>query len=100
MLQQRWVIGAVVAIALANAGCVTCCHKSYKQALVHGPECDLPTPCRSQVYVFMIHGLTPSCDCGLEALRTKLAENGFSKVGVAELGSELCVECEIKRIRA
>lgn len=96
---QRWVIAAVVATVLANAGCVSCCHKSYQQALTHGAECDLPTPCRNQVYVFMVHGLTPSTDCGLETLRTKLAENGFAKVGIGETTSALTIECEIKHIR-
>jgi hypothetical protein len=47
----------------------------------------------------MVHGLTPSTDCGLSALRTKLAESGFAKIGLGELGSELCIELEIKKIR-
>jgi hypothetical protein len=96
---QRWVISAVLAAAFANAGCVSCCDKSYKQALSHGADCDLPTPCRNQVYAFMIHGLTPSTDCGLDTLRTKLAENGFAKVGVGETVSALTIECEIKHLR-
>jgi len=96
---QRWVIAAVLATVLANTGCVSCCHKNYQQALTHGAECDLPTPCRNQVYVFMVHGLTPSTDCGLETLRTKLAENGFAKVGIGETVSGLTIECEIKHIR-
>jgi hypothetical protein len=100
MSGQRWVIAAVLAIALANTGCVTCCHKTHEAAYKTGPECELPTPCRGQVYVFLIHGLTPTTGCGLEMLRTKLAENGFAKVGVGELGSGLCIEHEIKNIRA
>lgn len=100
MIGQRWVIVAVLAITIANTGCVTCCHKSYEQSLKRGAECDLPTPCRSQVYVFLIHGLTPTTGCGLETLRTKLSENGYAQVGVAELGAGFCVEHEIKKIRA
>jgi hypothetical protein len=96
---QRWVIAGVLAAILANTGCVSCCHKSYQQALTHGADCDIPTPCRNQVYVFMIHGLTPSTDCGLNALRTKLGENGFAKVAVGESFSGLSIECEIKDIR-
>src|SRR4051812_30155073 len=99
MIGQRWVIGAVLATALANTGCVTCCHKSYAAALKCGPDCELPTPCRGQVYVFMIHGLTPTKDCGLETLRAKLGECGFAKIGVGELCSWLCIEQEIKEIR-
>src|SRR5262245_39992501 len=100
MFRQRWLIGAIVATVLANTGCVTCCHKTCQPAWNSAPDCDLPTPCRGNVYVFLIHGVTPNTHCGLNTLRTKLAENGFSKVGVAELGSGLCIECEIKRIRA
>ena len=99
MSRQRGVLGAVLAIVLANTGCVACCHKSHQRAWEHGADCDLPTACRGQVYVFLIHGLTPTTDCGLEALRLKLAENGFPKVGVAELGSNCCVASEVKKIR-
>ena len=99
MIRQRWILGAIVAVVLANAGCVTCCHKSHQKAWEHGAECDLPAPCRGQVYVFLIHGLTPSCDCGLNALRMKLAENGFAKIGVGELASAPCVAKEIKSIQ-
>jgi hypothetical protein len=83
---------------LANAGCVSCCDKSYKTAREHGPECDLPLPCRNQVYVFMIHGCTPTCDGGLETLRQRLAESGFAKVGVGEFASAPCIHCEIMKI--
>src|SRR4051794_13154954 len=100
MRAKSWGIAAVLAIVLANTGCVSCCSKSYKQALNHGPDCDTPSPCRNQVYVFMIHGVTPSTECGLSALRVKLAENGFAKVGVGELASALEIIWEIKKIRA
>jgi hypothetical protein len=98
MNQRTWVGGAVLAIVLANTGCVSCCSKSYATARNCGPDCDLPTPCRNNVYVFMVHGVTPTTDCGLEALRTKLAESGFAKVGVGELASAPCVWWEIRQI--
>ena len=100
MTAKSWGIAAVLATVLANAGCVSCCHKSYQKALERGAECDIPTPCRNQVYVFMIHGVTPTTDCGLSALRVKLAEGGFAKVGVGELASALEIVCEVKKIRA
>ena len=100
MTAKSWGLAAVLAIVFANTGCVACCSKSYKQALIHGPECDLPAPCRNQVYVFLIHGVTPSSDCGLNSLRVKLAESGFAKVGVGELASALEIACEVKQIRA
>lgn len=100
MRGQRWLIGAVLAIAVANTGCVTCCHKGYQKALEHAPDSELSTPCRNEMYVFLINGLTPPTHCGLDALRMKLAENGFAKVGIADLAGGLCVEHEIKKIRA
>ena len=100
MTAKSWGIAAVLATVLANAGCVSCCHKSYQKALERGAECDIPTPCRNQVYVFMIHGVTPTTGCGLSALRVKLAEGGFAKVGVGELASALEIVCEVKKIRA
>jgi hypothetical protein len=100
MRGQRWAVVAGLAIALANTGCVTCCHKGYEKSLQNGPECELPAPCRNQVYVFLLDGLTPPCVGGLGSLRTKLAENGFAKVGIADLAGGLCVEHEIKSIRA
>ena len=57
MRGQRWVIGAVLAIALANTGCVACCHKGYQKALEHAPDCELSTPCRNEMYVFLIDGV-------------------------------------------
>jgi hypothetical protein len=99
MRGQRWVLGAVLATLVANAGCVACCHKTYETAWRGGAECDIPVPCRGQVYVFMIHGVTPSTECGLEALRLKLGEAGFCKVGVGELVHCGWVQGEIKRIR-
>ena len=98
MNQRMWAAGAVLAIVLANTGCVSCCSKSYATARNCAPDCDLPTPCRGNVYVFMVHGVTPTTSCGLEALRTKLAECGFAKVGVGELASAPCVWWEIKKI--
>jgi hypothetical protein len=100
MRGKRWVVVAILAIASANTGCVTCCHKGYEKTLEHGPECELPGPCRNQVYVFLINGLTPPTHNGLNALRMKLSENGFAKVGIADLAGGLCVEHEIKKIRA
>jgi hypothetical protein len=95
---KLWVAGAVLAIVLANTGCVSCCSKSYGKAWNCAPDCELPTHCRGNVYVFMVHGATPSTDCGLEALRAKLAECGFPKVGVGELAAAPCVWWEIKKI--
>ncbi|MBN9119914.1 MAG: hypothetical protein J0I06_12260 [Planctomycetes bacterium] len=100
MAGRRWVIGAVLAVAVAQTGCVTCCAKTYKKSLEHGADCELPVACRNQVYVFLVNGVTPPVHGGLGELRNKLAENGFAKVGIADLAGGLCVEHEIKKIRA
>jgi hypothetical protein len=98
MNQKKWVVGAVLAIVLANTGCVSCCSKSYGKAWNSGPDCELSTPCRGQVYVFMIQGLTPTVECGLDTLREKLAACGFAKVGVGDIASAVCIACEIKKL--
>lgn len=100
MTGRNWLVGALAAVALVQTGCVTCCHKGYEKSLASGPECELPTACRNSVYVFLINGLTPPTDTGLNALRMKLGESGFAKVGIADLAGALGVEHEIKTIRA
>lgn len=100
MTGRNWLIAALAGLALSQAGCVTCCHKGYEKSLAVGPDCELPTTARNQVYVFLINGLTPPTHNGLNALRMKLGENGFAKVGIADLAGALSVEHEIKRIRA
>jgi len=100
MSGRNWLIGAIAAVALTQAGCTTCCHKGYEKSLERGPECELPAACRNQVYVFLINGVTPPTHNGLNALRMKLSENGFAKVGIADLAGALGVEHEIKKIRA
>ena len=99
MSSRNWAICAILATGLANTGCVSPCYKCYKSAWEHGADYDLPTPCRNRVHVFMMHGLTPSTDSGLNALRLKLGESGFAKVGTGELCHAGWVKDEIACIR-
>ncbi len=99
MSKRRWAICVLLATVLANTGCVACCHKTHQKAWENGADCDIPTPCRGQVHVFMMHGLTPSTDCGLNALRMKLGESGFAKIGTGELCHAGWVKSEIDCIR-
>ena len=99
MNKRSWVSGAILATVLANTGCVLCCTKGYEKSLKNGADFDLPTQCRNEVHVFMMHGLTPSTDCGLNALRLKLGDNGFAKVGMGELCHAGWVKSEIDCIR-
>jgi hypothetical protein len=96
MSGQRWVIGAIAALVLASTGCVSCADKCYRKAVQNAPECELPPPCRSHVYVYMIHGCTPTTSCGLEALQLKLSESGFAKIGVGELVCAPLMKYQIK----
>lgn len=98
MNKKFWAIGVILAITSTNTGCVSCCHQSYAKVLKKGPDCDLPASCRGQIYVFMIHGGTPTTDNGLNALREKLADEGFAKVGIGELTDALPIAFEIKDI--
>lgn len=98
MSKRFWAVGALLAIVAANAGCVSCCHESYAKAWHAAPDCELPPDCRGRVHVFMVHGVTPTHDCGLAALRRRLAESGFAQVGEGELLSAPCIAIEIKRI--
>jgi hypothetical protein len=100
MTGRNWLVAVFAGLALSQAGCVTCCHKGYEKSLKSGPDCDLPAAARNQVYVFLIDGLTPPTHNGLGALRTKLGESGFAKVGIADLAGSLGIEHEIKKIRA
>lgn len=99
MKGRFWLAGGLLALLFSAAGCAVPCAKGYKCSLEHGPECDLPTPCRNRVHAFMVHGLTPSTDCGLNALRMKLGENGFPMVGIGELCHFWWVKDEIECIR-
>ncbi|WP_157506535.1 thioesterase domain-containing protein [Gemmata obscuriglobus] len=94
-----WFSCGLLATALALAGCTLPCHKGYEKALENGVQCELPTPCRNRVHLFMVHGLTPSTHTGLNALRLQLGENGFAKVGIGEFYHAWWVKSEIECIR-
>lgn len=99
MSKRGWAACVLLATVFADTGCVSCGHKCAQKAWQNGAECDIPTPCRARVHVFMMHGLTPSTDGGLNALRLKLAESGFAKVGLGEMYGAAWVKSEIECIR-
>jgi pimeloyl-ACP methyl ester carboxylesterase len=76
---------------------MSCSDRCYQNAVRHAPECELPPECRGHLYVYMVHGLTPTTDSGLEALQLKLSECGFPKVGVGELSSAPLVWYDIRQ---
>lgn len=99
MSGRTWLTRAFPLVVLIGAGCTVPCHKGYQKALEHGAECGLPPTCRNRVHVFLMHGLTPSTCAGLEALRLRLGENGFAKVGSGELCHAGWVRGEVECIR-
>jgi hypothetical protein len=93
---QRWVLGAVAAVVLSTTGCASCADRCYRKAIENAPDSALAPACRKHLYVYMIHGVTPSTKCGLEALQYKLSESGFAKIGVGECASAPLLYFEIK----
>lgn len=100
MNRRFWVVAAIGLIVGGTSGCVTCGHQQFAQVWQSEAEHELPVSCRKQVYVFLIHGLTPSCVSGLELLRDKLAHHGFAKVGVGEALAGVGITREIREIHA
>lgn len=95
MTRRLWISCGLLATVLAATGCTVPCYKGYQKALERGAQCELPTPCRNRVHLFMMHGITPSTHTGLNALRMQLGENGFAKVGMGELCHAWWVRSEI-----
>jgi hypothetical protein len=100
MSGKRWLLTLAVAISGANAGCVSCDHSAHRSALAAGPRCDIPTCERQKVCVFMLNGLTPPGLSSLDGLRTRLAEQGYSKIGSGELYHAGWVADEMKQALA
>jgi hypothetical protein len=77
---------------------VSCADKCYRKGIENAPECDLTLAYRKHLYVFMIHGVTPSTGCGLYELQYKLSESGFAKVALGEFASAPLLYFEIKDV--
>ncbi len=100
MNRRFWVVAAIGLIVGGASGCVSCGHQQFAKVWQSEAEHELPVSCRKQVYVFLIHGLTPSGVSGLEILRDKLAHHGFAKVGVGEALAGVYITQEIREIHA
>jgi hypothetical protein len=85
MSRKRWMLALAAALSAASTGCISCDHTAHKTALAAGPHCELPACERNKVYVFMLNGLAPPSSSGLDGLRARLAEQGFSKIGTGEV---------------
>ncbi|MBX9624813.1 MAG: hypothetical protein K2X82_13490 [Gemmataceae bacterium] len=100
MAGKRWLGLVGLATLLANAGCVTCCHEASKVGYDAGPGCAVPLCDRQKVYAVLVNGLTPGGSAGLDALRDRLAERGFTKVYVAQVVHAGWLEREMARVCA
>ena len=100
MTGKQWLVAAGLGILLTAGGCGTCGHHVCKIAREAGPNCAVPLCDRQHVYVFMINGLTPYGSSGLEGLRDKLAESGFTKVYCGQLSHTVWFGTEMRRLHA
>lgn len=99
MTGQRWLLASVAAMVLASSGCMTCCHDGYHLAREVGPECELPTCQRNDVYVFAISSLNPISMVALDGLREQLNRQGFAKVSTGQTIHSGWMAREMRRIR-
>lgn len=89
----------VVVILLVGPGCVCCGNRSYGTAHEVGPECDVPTCQRNQVYVFAVCGMNPVSAAALEGFRKELAHQGYAKVATGQAVHAGWMGGEMRRIR-
>jgi hypothetical protein len=98
MTRQSGLLASVAAIVLASSGCMTCCHDGYHLAREVGPECELPTCQRNEVYVFAISNLNPISMMALDGLREQLNRQGFAKVSTGQTIHTGWMAREMRRI--
>jgi hypothetical protein len=99
MARRAGLAAAVAAILLAGTGCVCCGNKGYGLARDVGPDCDLPTCQRDQVYVFAVGGMNPLLWADLDELRERLNRKGFAKVATGQTVAYWWVAGEMRRVR-
>jgi hypothetical protein len=95
MRRQLWLALVGAAVLAAGGGCACCHHRACKPALDAGPECEVPLYERQQVYVVLVNGLTP---CGLDGLRDRLNEQGWTKVYTGGLAHAVWLGREMRRV--
>lgn len=99
MSGRSGLIAGVAGILLAGSGCVSCGNHSYGEAHEVGPDCEVPTCQRNQVYVFAVSGMNPLDMLALDALRGELARRGFAKVATGQAVHAGWMTREMRRIR-
>jgi hypothetical protein len=93
-------IAATVVILLAGSGCETCGSKGFGVAYEAGPNCEVPTCQRNQVYVFAVCGVNPLESLALDHLREELNKQGFSKVASGHTVFAYSMASQMRQIHA
>ncbi len=98
MTGKRWLVAAVVATVLAVSGCATCGSTGYGLAEQAGPNCEVPTAQRNQVYVFAVSSLNPASVLALDKFREEVNKQGFAKVASGQIIHTSWMASEMQRI--
>jgi hypothetical protein len=102
MSGRNGLIASIAAIFLAasGSGCVCSNPNACGLARDAGPNCELPTCLRNQVYVFALSGVNPVEAMSLGSLRDQLNRRGYAKVGTGQTVYAEWVASEMRRIKA
>ena len=85
MRVKRCLVGvAVGAAVLVSAGCASCSHKAYAEALRPVEEVAVIAPARARVNVFLMNGADVFEVSGLSELKDSVIAAGFPKVYYAQ----------------
>jgi hypothetical protein len=96
---RRLVILFVLPLFLAPAGCLSCLNPVPKPPEEQTACCaEIPTRCRSHVYVFFVHGMDPLDCANLRGLRDHVQSLGFIKTYYGQLYHTGYFEKEIVRL--
>ena len=100
MTIQRSLIAGIVVSLLAGSGCETCGSRGFGRAYEAGPNCEVPTCQRNQVYVYAVSGMNPADAWGVDKLREELNKQGFSKVSCGQSLLAFTFASEMRHIHA
>ena len=87
-----------VAFVVSGGGCVNVRHCGYEEAVHPCPPNEVPTPVRQQVYLFMMNGSDVLELGGMQTLRDRLCQAGFSKVYYAQTEDVKWYAYELRRL--
>ena len=89
---------AAAVTLLTGSGCISCGEQGFATAYEIGPNCNVPTCQRNQVYVFAISGMNPTGLAALDSLREELSSQGFAKVCTGQSIFALWMDIQMREI--